>query len=142
MILIAGEDEKVAEWAGLALGKPFVHPYCAFGIVEADGLLRGAAIFNNYQGPGANIELTYVGPGTLGRNILRELARYAFNACGASRVTIKTMRKNILVRKLLGNKRHGLEFEGVLKRYYDTEKSGDALVYVLHKDNAKRWLGD
>ncbi len=139
MILVGGQDQKVAKWASLVLGKPIVQPYAAFGIIEPDGLLRGAAIFNDYQGPGGNIEMTYVGAGTMTRKVLKALAHYAFVSCAASRVTFKTMRQNIVTRKLLGKACRGLTHEGVLRRYYTTEKSGDALVYVLSRENAKRW---
>jgi len=141
MLLVEDQENKVAEWAGLVLGKPIIQPAKIFGVVEDDGLLKGAAIFNDYQGPGGNIELTYVGPGTLTKNVMRQMAEFAFVACNASRVTLKTMRSNLVARKLLGNKKHGLVHECVLKRYYSTEKGGDALVFVLSRDHAKRWLG-
>lgn len=140
MMLIGGNDQTVADWAGQAMGVKFVQPLAAFGIVEDDGLLKGAAIFNDYQGAGANIELTYIGPGTLTRKIMRGLAEFAFRTCNASRVTLKTMRRNLPVRKLLTKDRLGLRFEGTLKRYYTTEKEGDALMFVLYREDAPHWM--
>lgn len=139
MLLIAGQDKVVADWAGRMLGTEFVQPLSALGVVaDEGGLLMGAAIFNDYH-PGGNISFSYVGPGTLSRDIIRQLVTYAFEACRASRVTIQTRRSNRMVRKLLGEKRHGFEFEGVRKRYYDTTEDGDALCFVLFPDQAKRW---
>lgn len=138
-LMIEGQDQAVADWVGQVLGKPIVQPYSAIGICDPDGKLRGAAIFNDFQGPGGNMEMTYVGPQTLTRGVLKWLARYAFNRCNASRVTFKTMSRNHAVRKLLA--RHKLDYEGRLRAYYDTAKGGDALVYVLYRSKAARWLG-
>lgn len=141
MLLIDGQDAQVAEWAGRCMGTQFVGPLSALGIVEPDGKLRGAAIFNDFQGTGGNIELTLIGPGALTPSVMRGIAEYAFVHCNAARMSCKTRRDNIYMRKLLGQKRHGFRFEGVSPRYYDTEKGGDALRFVLFKEDAKRWLG-
>lgn len=135
MDFIEGQDQAVAEWASRLLGKPIVQPFAAIGIGQ-DGLLKAAAIFNDFQGANGNIELTYVGKDSLTRQSLRWLARYAFVINKASRVTMKTRRDNHLVRRLLGSR---FTYEGTLSRYYDTTKHGDALVFVLHKNNAERW---
>lgn len=138
MLLIGNQDQAVADWASAVLGKPIVQPFAALGVTEQDGLLKGAAIFNDFQGKNANIELTYVGPGTLRRGIIRQIAQYAFGLNSASRVTCKTHRKNVTARKLLP--RLGFRMEGTLKRYYGTTKGDDALVYVMDRNDAKRWL--
>lgn len=139
MLLVGGQDQVVADWAGQAFGKPFLQPLSAFGITEADGLLKGAVIFNDFQGKNANIEMTYFGPGTISRGIIRALAAYAFIQNNVSRVTCKTRRDNVIARKILP--RLGFKFEGVLKRYWGTEKGSDALIFMLDRNSAKRWLG-
>lgn len=138
MKILTGHDQEVAAWASNLLGKPIIQPFSAVGVLNSDNTLCGAAIFNDYQGPGGNIEFTYFGPQTLTRSIVKWLATYAFVTNSVSRVTFKTHRSNHLVRKLLT--KHGMAFEGTLKRYYSTAKSGDALVFMLDRRNAALWL--
>ncbi len=137
MKLVGGHDQEVAAWAGRELGVTFMQPVAAFGIVDGDQI-KGAAIFNDFY-HGGNIELTYLGCGTIRRGIIRQLAQYAFTGNGVSRVTCKTKYRNALVRKLLP--RLGFKFECTLKRYYGTERGDDALVFVLTRDRAAKWLG-
>lgn len=139
LTLIGGQDEQVAEWAGRVLEKTFVRPFSAFGIAEADGTMRGAAIFNDYY-PNGNIEMTYIGRGTVQRHVLRELAVYAFDRCKALRVTCKTKRGNIIARRLLP--RLGFAFEGTQKRYFGPAREDDSLCFVLTRDKAVKWLGE
>lgn len=136
MNMIEGQDAIIAQWAATLLDKPIVQPFSAIGIGR-DGAVRGAAIFNDYQGPNGSIELTYVGVRTLTRDVIRWLIRYAFDTNKASRVTMKTRRDNHVVRRLMV--KHGFEYEATLKRYYDTAKSGDAMVFVLDRKAAERW---
>lgn len=137
MILVGGKDEIVAEWAGAMLNKKFVRPFAAWGVVNGAGQLCGAAIFNDYY-DGGNIEMTYLGERTASRRLIRQLVQYAFSACNASRVTLKTARRNILVRKLIP--RLGFAFEGTQKRYFGASKEDDALVFVLHRDRIPHWM--
>ncbi len=123
---------------GPLLGKPIIAPFAAVGIVDDANVLCGAAVFNDYQGPGGNIEFTYFGPHTLTRVVIKWLATYAFVTNQASRVTFKTHRSNHVVRKLLT--RHGIAYEATLRAYYDTAKGSDALVFMLDRKNAARWL--
>ena len=136
MEMIEGQDQIIAQWASTLLDKPIVQPFAAIGIGR-NGAIRAAAVFNDYQGHGGNIEFTYVGRGTLTRSVMRWLIGYAFDANKASRVTMKTRRDNHVVRKLMT--KHGFAFEATLKRYYDTSKNGDALVFVMDRKSAERW---
>lgn len=137
MDLIYGQDDAVAQWAGERLGLTFQRPFTAIGVAR-NGQAVGAAVFNEYY-RGGNIELTFVGQGALTRTVQRALAQYAFGHCGVSRVTIRTPYRNTKVRKLLG-RRDRFEFEGVQKRFYGPERGDDALVYVLPKEKATKWL--
>lgn len=136
-ILVGGQDQAVAAWAGHELGVTFMQPVAAFGIVDEQSKIKGAAIFNDYY-KGGNIELTYLGCGTISRNIIRQLARYAFTGNGVLRVTCKTRKSNVLVRRLLP--RLGFRLECTLKNYFGSAKGDSALVFVLHKADAKRWI--
>ncbi len=136
-MLIAGQDEAVANWAASQLGVKFVQPLTAVGIVDTQGTLIGASVFNDYY-PGGNVEWTYVGRGSLKAGMLRDLAHYCFVQLGAARVTAKTRRSNTLVRKLLPHA--GFAYEATQKRYFGPDKGDDALVFVLFKEQAGKWL--
>lgn len=136
-MLVAGHDEAIAAWAGDQLGVRFVQPLSAIGVVDAEGSIIGASVFNDYY-HGGNLEWTCVGPGSLKANMLRELAQYAFVQLGATRVTAKTRRSNKLVRRLLP--RAGFTFEMTQKRYFGPTRDDDGLVFVLFRENAGKWL--
>lgn len=134
---VAGHDQTVAEWAGERFNCSFYAMYSAFGIVDHDGSLIGAAVFSDYY-PGGNIQISYIGPQTLTRAILREIGHYAFVTLGVSRITCKPPRRNDTAKKLLP--RAGFKFEGILERYYGPTKDDDCIVYSLSKDRAGKWL--
>lgn len=131
--LLGGCDELVAKWAGMKFGKPFLGPFTAHGVLDETNTIQGAAIWNDFQG--SNIELSYIGP--LTRSIMRDLARYAFDINNVERVSLKTRSDNPTAKRLLSNKRHGFEFEGVRKRYYGT---ANALCFVIFREGAQRWI--
>lgn len=137
MIWVAGHDRAIADWAAAQMpGLNFYSAYSAFGISDGDTII-GAAIFSDYY-PGGNVELTYLGPGTLSRNILREMGLYVFGDLQAARITAKTPRRNAVVKKLLP--RAGFDFECIQKRYYGPLRDDDALVYSFPVTKAERWL--
>lgn len=138
MILVGGHDREVIAWASKVLNKHFVEPAAAFGIIDNDGHLKGAAIFNDFYA-GGNLEFTYIGPGTVTRRIIRQIASYAFIDNKAARLTAKTARGNIVARKLLP--RLGFMLEGTQRRYFGPRKSEDALVFVMHRAALPEWIG-
>lgn len=137
MQVLFGHDEAVAQWAGAQLGVEFQQPYRAMGVLDDAGALKGATVFNDHY-PGGNIEMTLVGPGVLSWRVQKAIVGFAFQACGASRLTAKTPFRNKKVRRMLP--KAGFQFECVQKRYFGPERGDDALVYVLFRENAGRWL--
>lgn len=138
MRIVAGQDAAIAGWAGGQLGVRFQEPYTAFGFVDSNDIIRGACIFNDYY-PGGNVEWTYVGPGSFTRRTLSFMSKFCFEELQATRITAKTRRSNICVRRLLP--KGGFEFEGTQKRYFGPEKGDDALVFVMRKEQAMKWIG-
>lgn len=134
---VTGQDESVGAWAGRELGISFVPPFAAFGVVNDTGTLVGAAVWNNYF-PGGNIELSYVGPGTITRRVIEGWAAYAFMALEVSRVTVRTRRSNKTALRLIP--RVGFKFEYVQKRFFGPKPEDDAFVFVWFKDSAAKWL--
>lgn len=137
MEVVFGHDETVAAWAGAQLGVAFQQPFRAMGVIDGAGALCGATVFNDHY-MGGNIEMTLVGPGMLTWQVQKAIMGFAFVTCGASRLTAKTPYRNKKVRKLLP--KAGFQFECIQKRYYGPEKGDDAVVYVLFKERAGRWL--
>lgn len=138
MLLVSGHDEAVANWASERVGMNFIQPYSALAVIDDEGHMRGAAIWNDFHGKGGNVELSYLGPVTKG--VVQQLAKYAFELLGVSRVTLKTRKSNDRARRVLQNPHHGFEYEGTRKRYWATAKDGDALSFVLFAGKAKKWL--
>ncbi|TCL70535.1 GNAT family protein [Rhizobium sp. BK251] len=135
--IVAGQDVAIAGWAGEQLGVQFQEPYTAFGFVDASGSLCGACVLNDYY-PGGNVEITYVGPQSITRRIASFMARFCFEELQATRVTAKTKRSNVTVRRLLP--KGGFAFEYTQKRYFGPRSGDDALVFVLFRENAGKWL--
>lgn len=137
MRIVAGQDEAIAGWAGMQLGVRFQEPYTAFGFVDINDIIRGACVLNDYY-PGGNIEFTYVGPRSFNRGTLGFIARFCFDELSATRITAKTRRSNVIARRLLP--KGGFQFEGTQKRYFGPERGDDALVFVMSRQNAEKWL--
>lgn len=131
--------DAVALWAGEQLGVRFQEPYTAFGFTDDAGVIRGAAVFNDYY-QGGNVEWTYVGPASFSRHSLSFMARFCFDELKVSRVTAKTKRSNVRVQKLLN--KGGFSYETTQKRYFGPTKKDDAIVFFMTREGAKRWLGD
>lgn len=137
MRIIAGQDQAIADWAGMQLNVRFQEPFTAFGFVDKTDVIRGACIFNDYY-PHGNVEFTYVGAHSFTPRTVGFMARFCFDELKASRVTAKTRRANVLVRRLLP--KFGFSFECTQKRYFGPDKGDDALVFFMDKTAAARWL--
>lgn len=129
-------DDTVAVWAGEQLGVVFQQPYTAFGFISNDKI-KGAVVFNDYY-RGGNVGITYVGRHSFGKQQIGFMCGFAFDELKATRVTARTRRSNALMRRLLP--RFGFQFESTQKRFYGPEKGDDALVYVMFRQHAERWL--
>lgn len=137
MNLVGGHDAEVAAWAGKMLDKHFVQPLAAHAVVDDDGHLKGAVVWNDFY-QGGNIEATYMGKGTLSRRVLKSMLTYAFGVCGATRITAKTARRNFVVKKIMP--RMGFVLEYTQKHYFGPDRGDDALVFVLYKNRVPKWL--
>ncbi len=135
---IGGHDQAVAQWAAEQFqGKlNFWSMHSAFGIGNEDGHLVGAALFSDYY-PGGNVELTFVGPGTLTRYILNQICYHAFVTLGASRITCKTRPSNSNVIRLL--KKAGFKWEGKHSSYFGPGKDDAAVLFSFPVKQATRW---
>lgn len=132
MNLLFGHDETVAAWvATRAKGKPFVPPYTAIGILDADGkALRGGFVFTGRTTD--SIEMSGAGIATTHREAWRALLHYVFVQLGCSRLQMHTRRSNKRTKKILAPERSGFTFEGVSRRLYGRE---DGIRFSLVADD-------
>lgn len=139
MRLILGQDEIIAEYVGHGLKRKFTPPFVAMGWVREYGdqwRLVAGAVFNDFNG--TNLEISIYGPGALTRQTIRQCFRYVFVQCSCSRLTARTERGNVVMRRLLP--KLGFVFEGEMKHYYGPTKKQNALVFRLDRRHAERWL--
>ena len=135
MTLIENCDDEVVSWASQHLKQTIFPPYRAFGIAE-NGEMIGAMVFNGWNG--ANMEITVYGPGAMTKSAISFAYDYIFNQAGAIRLTARTRRNNLLMRKLLP--RLGFKYEGTMKKYFGPEKADDALLFVLWPENGRKLI--
>jgi RimJ/RimL family protein N-acetyltransferase len=138
MNLLFGHDDTVLDWASKKFGYKFQYVNSAIGVIDRDGLLIGAAVFQASNG--TNVEFSYFGPGSLTLGITRKLISFAFNQMKVCRVTAKTPRRNRTVNRALP--RFGFKMEGVMKHYYGPKKRLDAIVFGLLEADARRIIGE
>lgn len=136
MKLVFGRDELVAQWVAENLKLPMIPPYVAIGGTRDDKSLCIGVVFNQYNG--SNIDISLYGPGGLTRGNIRAIYSYAFVQLKVNRVTAITRRSNKNMQRLLP--RFGFKFEGTSARYFGSEKSDDAIRFVLFQDDARKWI--
>lgn len=136
MYLLFKNDKVVADWASKKWGKPIPPWYFAVGILDKEGILKGAATFHNYNT--SNIEMCYVGPNTLTRKVIRGLTHFLVNEIKIERLTVSVPRKNKLLLKSLP--RLGFKVEGVLRHFYGPYKRDDAIIFGMLASEGKKFL--
>lgn len=112
--LLLGEDQRIAAWA-YATFNIFALPINrALGVVDETGTLKGAILFQNFNG--INIELSYYGPNTLTPGIARAIARIVVTEFNAARLTVVTSKKNKRLIRALS--KIGFSIEGQQRCFY------------------------
>ncbi len=129
-MIVTGQSAAVGRWISERLGKTFVPPFEAIGILSHDGRRIGAVVFNDYAD--RNIELTAYGPGAFSRGVCIWMANYCFTQNDCRRVTTRTEASNLYVRKVLEH--YGWVKEGALRDWYDDD---DCIIYGLLKQDCR-----
>jgi RimJ/RimL family protein N-acetyltransferase len=116
--LVLGRDLEVGLWAQSRIPHLFLDqlgPYVGFGIVDAAGVLRGAALFHGYAPLYRGIEISFAleSPRYLSRAVILGILAYPFIQLNCVRVTAATpgSRSAASARRFLetfGFKREGL----------------------------------
>lgn len=135
MPLVTGHDGAVADWVAARLGIAIAPPYVALGVLNDTGTLIGGAVFSGRSG--ANIDVTIYGPGAMTRPALRAGFAYVFGQLRCERLTARCKRSNVAMRRLM--ERLGFTYEGTQRRYWGPERSDDAMLYGMTRDEC-RWL--
>jgi RimJ/RimL family protein N-acetyltransferase len=138
MRIVLGQDEAVGSFAARMLGVAIIPPFTSMGIVDEDERLVGAIIYNGFNG--ANIEITFYGPGTMHRRFIKAAFAYPFQQLNVIRLTARTKRSNKTMCKLLP--RLGFTYEATLKNYFGPSRGDDAVVYRMTRSEAAKWLGE
>lgn len=129
--IVRGLKAQVLEWAGHSLGTAFREPCEAFGVVNKDGLLVGAIIWNDFDA--RNVEMTVVGPFAWTKSVVRETFTYAFNELGCLRISVTIPEKN------LGNCEKALRWgwipEGRKRDYYAVNEH--AIIFGMTRDECR-----
>jgi RimJ/RimL family protein N-acetyltransferase len=135
MPILTGHDDAVAQWVAGNLGVTIAPPYVSLGVLGADSVLIGGAVFSGYSG--ANIDVTIYGPRAMTRAAMRASFGYVFGQLRCERLTARCKRSNASMRRLMD--RLGFKHEGTQRRYWGPDRNDDAMVYGMTRDEC-RWL--
>jgi RimJ/RimL family protein N-acetyltransferase len=129
-------DEKVAEWLFDDLRKPIYKYDRALGLLNSSGILVGAILYQNWNGP--NVELSYYGKNTLTLGIVRCIARFTLTAFNPARLTVITSKRNRQFMKAL--QKLGFRLEGIQRCYYGTRdcNRNTGVRFVAFRDAIER----
>jgi RimJ/RimL family protein N-acetyltransferase len=138
----AQANDALAKWILGKIGLTAAKPYRAVGLEDDNGRLVAGVVFNGYNG--ANVDISFYGPGYLQRRGLRAVFSFAFLQLKATRVTARTKVDNPLHRDDL-LKRMGFKYECAAADYYGPTRpgrprAGHAMVYRLLRHEC-RWIG-
>lgn len=141
MIIVNGASglirERLNTWYRDQLGEDITPYATVLGILDNYSNIKGVFFFEDYNG--SNIEIHAQAPGCLNKLIIKLILNYVFNQLNCNRLTIKPYRKEKkLIKAML---KIGFKYEAILKSYYGLTKGDDAVVYVMHRADATKWIG-
>lgn len=111
-------------------------PYSAIGWIKEQKVI-GQAVFTGYTG--SNIDIHINMPKCICRKTIRDVYSYVFQQLKCNRLTAKIESTNDKLSHLLP--RMGFEYKYIDEGYYgETDKPIDALVYILKKEKALKWI--
>lgn len=130
MKLVSGHDQTVIEWASRVNGGLGRTPDVALGIIDDEGVLRGALLLHVYNPWTAELEVH----GRVSNDVAKAFFPWVF-AQGVTRLEIKAAKTNKGTKKAAP--KWGFSFDGVRRAYYGPH--GDALCWYMTA-NKCRWL--
>jgi len=140
VIIVNGVDEpvrsKLNDWYKNQLGSDITPLAPTLGVLDNYSNIQGVFFFTDYNG--SNIEIHAQATGCLNRFLIKFILNYVFNQLGCNRLTIKPYRREKRVIKAMI--KLGFKYEAILKNYYGLTKGNDAIVYVMHRADAAKWI--
>lgn len=133
-VLAHGNDDLINSWTLANFGVRNFNSNMALGIVDGPQMV-GSVFFHAHNGP--DIELSYFGPQTLTRGLLRTICRIAIDHFGVSRITARTPKSNKQMTR--GIHKIGFVHEGIRHDGYGPGK--DAVMFGLYGRNLARLAG-
>ena len=133
MRLLFGHDQAVWQWVETKWGTVGRAPDAAFGIIDGDGVLRGALMLHAENAWTA--ELAVYSESAITPKIARSFFKVAFGDLGLWRLQIRTQRDNKAIKKAAP--KMGWKFEGVARGFYGPH--GDALLFYMTPELC-RWI--
>lgn len=135
--LLLGHDFEVAIWAFAMTNSNPMQFNAAIGIINDEEKLCGAFMFTGYNG--SEVEVHYYGPGTLKRNILKDIFIFALKIFNVNRMTVRTRKQSMArgVRKL------GAVYEGKMRRVYGPSDGDEhaAVQYAFFRERMEEIAG-
>jgi hypothetical protein len=133
MQLVAGHVETVVAWLAKMHGVEWVNfPAFVFGVIDDDGVLRGAVILEQRNEGSGELHVW----GAVSNDIAKDAFHVAFRGLGWRRLECRISRKNKAVRKAA--LRWGWRFECVVPDYFGP--GDDGFQYGMVPAQC-RWLG-
>ena len=135
--IVTGRDAEVAKWMfTVSKCQPMLFNM-AIGLADASGVLVGGVMYTGYNG--SDVEVHYVGPGTLKRRIVRLIFGIAALHFNVNRVTIRT-RKEHMSRGVL---KLGAVYEGTVRRLYGPSDGPEhaGKQYAFFREQVNRLAG-
>lgn len=133
MPLLFGHDAEVAAWVEGKMQGRFVFPHIAIGMLDPQGVLRGAFVLcvHNIR----TAELTLYSEGVVTNGMWKQFFRFVFRDLELARLQIRTDRRNKTVKKAAP--KFGFRFEGVARDFWGPGE--DALLYYMSPAMC-RWI--
>jgi RimJ/RimL family protein N-acetyltransferase len=132
MQVVFGHDAVVTQWAAPKFDN-LTQPTHAFGIIDAQGTLRGCIILQEITANTA--ELIVYAETHLTPNVIRAIFEVPFNRLGYGRLQTTVAKDNAKAKR--ENPRWGFKFEGTSKDFFGERK--DALRFAMLRSDCK-WL--
>lgn len=128
--------DNLNKWYREQLGKDITPWAPTLGVLDNNSNILGVFFFTEYNG--SNIEIHAQAEKCLTRAVIKFILNYVFNQLKCNRLTIKPFRREKRVIKAMI--KVGFKYEGILKSYYGLTKGEDAVVYVMHRTDAEKWI--
>jgi RimJ/RimL family protein N-acetyltransferase len=130
--LIASHEATIIDWLARVHSVHVLQtPRLVLGIIDRDGVLRGAFVITWRNDVSAELHVY----GALSNGVVGDMFRTVFEGCNLHRLEVRTSRRHKKVRKAAI--KFGFRFEGLAREYYGPGE--DAFVYGMTSSQC-RWL--